>query len=129
MGEREESMVPRLSRRSFRGALGALLALFCLLLIAGLTAQAERKVRSGPESAIDAAEEQFARGLGGHQGFERPAGRSPLGDFEPVWDAAAGAGAIETPLGRIDPGRLEELRARVPQIASERGRALGHGRK
>jgi hypothetical protein len=80
---------------------------------------------------IDRAEAQFARGLMGPKGFTRPEGRSPLGDVRPVWfvSEAERRRSIETPLGLVDPGRVDELRSRMPQLQSVRGRPLGTGRR
>jgi hypothetical protein len=110
----------------------ALLGITGLLALPGLLVWGQRAPKTGGETdVIDAAETQFARGLQGPPGTARPAGRSPLNDLEPQWDVPAEARhlTLETPLGLVDPGRIDEVRSRVPLLAGTRGRALGHGRR
>jgi Thrombospondin type 3 repeat len=110
----------------------ALLGITLLLALPGLLVWGQRAPKTGGETdVIDAAEAQFARGLQGPPGTERPAGHSPLNDLQPQWDVPAEARhlSLETPLGLVDPGRIEEMRGRVPLLAGTRGRALGNGRR
>jgi hypothetical protein len=124
-------MGPRQPRRLALATVWALLAVTGLLALPELVTWADRQPRTTPETPIDLAEAQFAKGLAGPPGTERPAGRSPMGDLRPVWEVpdAARHRSVETPLGLVDPGRAEDLAGQAPLLAGERGRALGRGRR
>src|SRR5262245_7579820 len=128
---REDSMSSRHALRAGRAVLtvtglAGLLALPAILTWAGRTSP-----RSGTDGTLEAVEEQIARGLQEPQGFERPAGRSPLGGLRPQWDVKPEkrARSLETPLGFVDPAGLDEIRVQAPLVAGTRGRALGRGRR
>ena len=123
-------MFPRLAIRRAPGAALALLAVAFLMSLPGLVAWAGRQPHANGDGVLDAAESQIARGLESPATFERPVGRSPLGDLEADWSRPAGAAArIETPLGFVEPERIGELRGRAPLLAGPRGKALGHAHK
>ena len=123
-------MLPRLAIRRAPGAALALLAVAIMMSLPGLVAWAGRQPHNGADGVLDAAESQIARGLQSPPTFERPTGRSPLGDLEADWSRPAGAAPrIETPLGFVEPERLGELRGRAPLLAGARGRALGQARR
>ncbi|HZM70317.1 MAG TPA: thrombospondin type 3 repeat-containing protein [Candidatus Cryosericum sp.] len=102
-----------------------------LSFLLGIAAWGARQPRSAPDDAIDRAEAQFARGLQGPKGFARPEGRSPHGDVHPVWEigSAQRRRSVETPLGLIDPGQIDSLKARMPLLQGERGTPLKGGRR
>ncbi|HKQ97057.1 MAG TPA: hypothetical protein VJV75_04205, partial [Candidatus Polarisedimenticolia bacterium] len=96
-------MLPRLAIRRAPGAALSFLAVAVLMSLPGLMVWAGRQPHQGADGVLDAAEAQIARGLQSPQTFERPAGRSPLGDLTPDWTRPAGtAPRIETPLGFVE---------------------------
>ena len=124
-------MRPRLSRRVPGGLVRTSAAVFCLFALAGLMARAERRQQGDRESLLDQAEAQIERGLRSPAPTARTADLSPFGSLKPGWERsdAARQKSLDTPLGFVDPADLDVLRAQAPQLAGERGRALGRGRR
>jgi hypothetical protein len=122
-----------LTRRITAGIVCTILIAFGAVALLGLTAWAERGSRStDPQEIINEVELRFARDFQRRTSFARPEGLTPLKGVKPTWEVAPGLRrrTIETPLGLVDPGRLDDLRSQLPEIAGARGKGLtGQGRR
>src|SRR5262245_20689896 len=130
MGKREESMRPRLARHL--AARSWPIVMFALLIaVPGMMVWAGRQQATTEGSVLDQVQAQIGRGLRVPDPTPRPEGRSPFGSFRPVWESGPeGRGRmLDTPLGLVDPGRVDDLRRQIPLLAGARGRALGRGRR
>jgi hypothetical protein len=108
-----------------------IVVLTALIALPGFLVWAGRQQQTTEGGVLDRAETQIAHGLRLPDPTQRPAGRSPFGSFQPVWESTpeARGRSLDTPLGLVDPGRLDDLRQRVPLLAGDHGRALGRGRR
>jgi hypothetical protein len=123
-------MAPRLTRRSLASVACGLVLAAGAVAVVRLSAWAGQE-RMRPDEVREKAEEAAARRIQKPVGFERPAGLSPFGAVQPVWEAAAETRGrtIETPLGPVDPAALGELRRRVPDLAGAVAPALARSRR
>jgi hypothetical protein len=127
-------MSSRVTRRSWASVVCALLLVGGALAVFGIGSWAVRgQGATGDQATVAQAEREAARrvALGQPSGFERPAGRSPLGSLQAVWQVADSKRplTIETPLGFVDPASIRDLRSRAPQLAGGAGKALSGGRR
>jgi hypothetical protein len=102
-----------------------------LIALPGILVWAGRQQQTSEGSVMDQVQTQVARAVRLPDPTPRASGLSPFGSFQPAWEATpeARSRSFDTPLGLVDPGQLDDLKARIPLLAGERGRALGRGRR